>query len=72
LKTGGQDLRGRAGANINQLGSDFHFLTAPFRFLWGMLMWAIVLLLSPLLLIATLVFGVRLPARNRSETHLGG
>jgi len=51
-------MRGRAGANINQLGSDFHFLAAPFRFLWGMLMWAIVLPLSPFLLVFVLVFGI--------------
>jgi hypothetical protein len=51
-------MRGRAGANINQLGSDFHFLAAPFRFLWGMAMWAVFLLLSPLLLVGVLVFGI--------------
>ena len=52
-------MRGLAEANRNQLASDVHFLTAPLKFVWGMFVWAIVLLLSPFLLIATLVFGVR-------------
>jgi hypothetical protein len=51
-------LRGRAGANVNQLASEVHFLTAPLRFVWGMFIWAIVLLLSPLLLIVVLMFGI--------------
>ena len=33
-------------------------LTAPLRFVWGMIMWAVFLLLSPFLLIAVLVFGI--------------
>ena len=57
-------MRGRAGANVNQLRSDFHFLAAPFRFLWGMIMWAIVLLLSPLLLVFVLVFGTHFMSRD--------
>jgi hypothetical protein len=49
----------RTGANFDQRASDVHFLAAPFRFLWGMFMWAIVLLLSPLLFLGILVFGIR-------------
>jgi hypothetical protein len=40
--------------------SDVHFLTAPLRFVWGMLMWAVLLLLSPLLLAAVFVFGIHI------------
>ena len=47
----------RAGTNFDQRASDMRFLTAPLRFVWGMFMCAVFLLLSPLLLIATLVFG---------------
>jgi hypothetical protein len=31
-------MRGQAEGNLNHLASDVHFLAAPFRFLWGMLM----------------------------------
>lgn len=51
-------MRGLADANRNQLASDVHFLTASLRFVWGMLMWAVLLLLSPLLLVFVLVFGI--------------
>jgi hypothetical protein len=37
-------MRGLADANRNQLASDVHFLTAPLKFIWGMFVWAIVLL----------------------------
>jgi hypothetical protein len=57
-------MKGRGDANINPLGGDFHFLAAPFRFLWGMVMWAVFLLLSPLLLVATLVFGIHFMSRD--------
>ncbi len=48
----------RTGANLDQRASDVHFLTAPLRFIWGMVMWAVFLLLSPFLFIATLVYGI--------------
>ena len=51
-------MRGLAEANRNQLASDVHFLRAPLKFVWGMFMWAIVLLLSPLLFLGVLVFGI--------------
>jgi hypothetical protein len=51
-------MRGLAEANRNQLASDVHFPTAPLRFVWGMVMWAVFLLLSPLLFLGVLVFGV--------------
>jgi len=60
-------MKGRAGANVNQLASDVHFLTAPLRFIWGMFVWAIVLLLSPFLLIATLVFGTHFMSRDEID-----
>ena len=34
------------------------FLTAPLRFLWGMAMWAVFLLLSPIIVFGLLVFGI--------------
>jgi hypothetical protein len=34
------------------------FLTAPLHFVWGMAMWAVFLMLSPLLLVFALVFGI--------------
>ena len=40
--------------------SDVHLLAAPLRFVWGMLMWAVLLLLSPLLLAAVFVFGIHI------------
>jgi hypothetical protein len=57
-------MRGRAGANVNQLASEVRFLTAPLKFVWGMFMWAIVLLLSPFLFIASLVFGIHFMSRD--------
>jgi len=51
-------MRGLAEANRNQLASNVRFLTAPLKFLWGMFIWAIVLLLSPFLLVFVLVFGI--------------
>lgn len=38
--------------------NDWRILTAPLRFVWGMLMWAVFLLLSPLVLVFALVFGI--------------
>ena len=35
------------------------FLTAPLQFLWGMVMWAVVLFLSPIIFFGLLVFGFR-------------
>ena len=52
-------MRGRAGANFDQRASDMRFLTAPLRFVWGMFVWAFVLLLSPFLFLGVLVFGIR-------------
>ena len=57
-------MRGLAEANRNQLASDVHFLTAPLKFVWGMFIWAIVLLLSPLLLVFVLVFGTHFMSRD--------
>ena len=54
----------RAGTNFDQRASDVRFLTAPLRFLWGMIVWAIVLLLSPLLLVFVLVFGTHFMSRD--------
>lgn len=42
------------------LDGDVHFLTSPLRFAWGMLMWAVFLLLSPLLFAAVLVYGIHI------------
>jgi len=44
-------------ANFN---SDLHFLMAPLRFVWGMLLWAVFLLASPFLLIAVLLYGIHI------------
>ena len=60
-------MRGLADANRNQLAANVQFLTAPLRFVWGMFIWAIVLLLSPLLLIATLVFGTHFMSRDEID-----
>jgi hypothetical protein len=38
--------------------NEMRFLTAPLRFLWGMAVWAVFLMLSPLLLVFALVFGI--------------
>jgi hypothetical protein len=51
-------MRRRAGANVNQLASNVPFLTVPLRFLWGVTMWAVFLLMSPFLLVFVLVFGI--------------
>jgi hypothetical protein len=48
----------RAGANFDQRASDMRFLTAPLRFVWGMVMWAVFLLLSPFLLGFVMAFGI--------------
>jgi hypothetical protein len=45
---------------VHQPSNDVHFLTAPLRFVWGMLMWAVFLLLSPLLFVVVLVFGIHI------------
>ena len=37
----------RTEANLNQLASDVHFMTAPFRLLWHALLWFLFLLLAP-------------------------
>jgi hypothetical protein len=50
---------GRRAASLNQLAGGMGLLAAPLRFAWGMLVWAVFLLLSPLLIIATLGFGAR-------------
>jgi hypothetical protein len=66
--TGGKQMDSRTGANVNQLASDVHFLTAPLRFVWGMLIWAVFLLLSPLILVVVLVYGIH--AMSRDEIDL--
>ena len=38
--------------------SDVHFLTAPLKFVWGMILWAVFLLLSPFIFLGVLVFGI--------------
>jgi len=40
--------------------SNNDFLAAPIRFVWHMFLWAVFLLVSPFLLIAVLMFGVRI------------
>ncbi len=42
-------------------------LTAPLKFVWGMLMWAVFLLLSPLLLLGVLVFGIHFMSRDEID-----
>lgn len=42
-------------------------LTAPLQFIWGMLMWAVFLLLSPLLLVGVLVFGIHLMSADEID-----
>ncbi len=39
---------------------DVRAITAPLRFLWHMALWAIFLLVSPLLFVGVLVFGLRI------------
>jgi amino acid permease len=51
-------MQGRSEANLNQLASDVHFITAPFRFLWHMFLWAGFLLVIPIIFIAIVVFGL--------------
>jgi len=51
-------MRRRAGANVIQLASNVPFRTVPLRFLWGVTMWAVFLLMSPFLLVFVLVFGI--------------
>ena len=43
---------------MKQPASYIHLLTVPLRFVCGMLIWAVILLISPLLLVAVLVFGI--------------
>lgn len=38
---------------------NLRFLIAPLRFVWGMMIWAVVLFLSPLIVVGILVFGTR-------------
>ena len=38
--------------------NNMRFLTAPLKFVWGMAMWAVFLLLSPLRFLGVLVFGI--------------
>lgn len=40
--------------------ADMHVITAPLRFVWHMLLWAIFFLASPLLFVGVLVFGLRI------------
>ena len=40
-------MNSRTEANLNQLASDVHFVTAPLRFLWHALLWFLFLLLAP-------------------------
>jgi hypothetical protein len=37
--------------------NDLRFLTAPLKFVWGMAMWAVFLLLSPVIFLGALMFG---------------
>jgi hypothetical protein len=39
--------------------ATLRFLTTPLRFMFGMLMWAVFLLISPLLFVVTVMFGIR-------------
>ena len=41
-----------------KLGTSLRFLTAPFQFVLGMMVWAVVLLLSPLIFLGVLLFGI--------------
>ena len=47
-----------------KLATDVHFLTAPLRFIFGLAMWAVILLLSPLIVLAALVFGIHFMSRD--------
>ena len=38
--------------------NDMRFLTSPLKFLWGMAMWAVFLLLSPIIVFGLLVFDI--------------
>ena len=60
-------MRGLADANRNQLATDVHFLTAPLRFVFGLAMWAVILLLSPLIVLAALVFGIHFMSQGRDR-----
>ncbi|HKI24735.1 MAG TPA: hypothetical protein VKA07_00335 [Candidatus Sulfotelmatobacter sp.] len=40
-------MNSRTEANINQLASDVHFVTAPLRFAWHALLWLVFLLFAP-------------------------
>jgi hypothetical protein len=46
---------------------NFRLLTAPLKFVWGMLIWAIVLFLSPLLFLGVLVFGTHFMSRDEID-----
>jgi hypothetical protein len=43
---------------MKPLTNDLRFLTAPLHFVWGMIMWAVLLLLSPIIVFGLLVFGI--------------
>jgi hypothetical protein len=43
---------------MKPLPSAVHFLTTPLKFVWGMMLWAVFLLLSPLIFLGVLVFGI--------------
>jgi len=43
-----------------ETSADVRVITAPLRFLWHMALWAVFLLVSPLLFVGVLVFGLRI------------
>ncbi len=57
-------MTSRTEANLDQLGSDVHFVTAPLRFLWHALLW--------LLFLASRPGDLRSSPRPRSQVRLAG
>ena len=46
---------------------NLRLLTAPLKFVWGMMMWAVVLLLSPIIVVGLLVFGTHFMSRDEID-----
>jgi hypothetical protein len=46
---------------------NLRLLTAPLKFVWGMMMWAVVLFLSPVIVVGLLVFGTHFMSRDEID-----
>lgn len=54
----------RTEANLNQLTSDVHFVTAPFRLLWHALLWFLFLLFAPAIFAIVPILALRYASKD--------